>query len=211
MKIKFMKWINIFSDLIRFKRIVKCKANNIDLKTMKYTTQCENYCDGKKYNYCKKHIKLMKLFCEKYHFIDKNYSDINISLLAKIELNMRHQYKERFNLITDIKHQKWLKHLQFLSNTIEYPVYSTIRNLYNIILHENIDYDFLDFDYEYHLFISEKLLNNKKKYYIQNTCTETKLSKYKINLEYFLNNQFYDHKCSEWLNIEMLNNVHKMF
>lgn len=208
MNIIFMKCINRFSDLIRFNRIVKCQANNIDPKTMKYTIKCSNYCDGKKYNYCKKHIILMKLFCEKYHFIDKNYNNINMSLLAKIELNMRHQYKERFNLITDTKHQKWLKHLQFLSNNLEYSRYHTVRNLHNIILYETIDYDFLDFDYEYHLFISEKFKNNKKNNQIPQF--EINLSKYKINLEYFLNNQIYDYKCSEWLNIEILNTVHKI-
>lgn len=200
-------FINHICDYIYYPDIRRCQAFDINSKTLVYDKPCKNYSNNY-HKYCKAHYIIFREFCSKYHLVNSKFDGIiDSSLLASIEYNLRTLFIQRFNIKMDSGHQTWMYHLNKLIYEDKYEYeneYEKEDEYYkNFALHEisysDVDYDLLKCLDQYDLQINPIFCVNM--YNFNQESQISKISKYNINLNYFLNYRIYD-KCSEWLDIE---------
>lgn len=198
-------FINRICDYIYYPDIRLCQAFNINSETLVYDKPCKNYSNNY-HKYCKAHYIIFREFCSKYHLVNSKFDGIiDKSLLASIEYNLRTLFIQRFNIKMDSGHQTWIQHLKELTYEYEYEDEdeNNIEYYKNFMLDEisygNIDYHFLNCLDQYDLQINPNFYVNTSNFVKKDQMF--KISKYDINLNYFLNYRIYD-KCSEWLDIE---------
>lgn len=94
----FFTYINEVLDNLKSKDYKLCAATTYNRPCRKYTPN--------KHKYCEEHYELLRLSCEKYHFLNKELP-ANKSTLAEVELNMRREYVRRFAIFPDLGHTQW--------------------------------------------------------------------------------------------------------
>ncbi|CCU56244.1 unknown similar to AMEV022 [Mythimna separata entomopoxvirus 'L'] len=132
----YIKWKYIkFLEKIKPKNINKCIAIVYDRKCNELT----------KYKYCYNHYKIMKEYCNLYHYWNNRYKyqDVELYNLIDTEIKMRKQYEYIFNLYLDYNHNKWIKFLEYQRDNITYKLNDKYHNLYNEIMYFKIDTYFI--------------------------------------------------------------------
>lgn len=110
-------WNSLISRLI-VKSVTRCQCN-ILVDLLYERRMC-----GKPTNHrsqmCDEHRKLRRIFCQKYHMVDKrdNYG-MDRGLVAFVELAARDKYCVTFNVKTDYGHEKWHDNLRCWSSVYE--------------------------------------------------------------------------------------------
>lgn len=143
---RFKLVFNEFLDVLKFKTVRKCRANNYNPKSAVFNVPCRKYAY---WDYCDEHAYIMRISCAAYHFYsDPCLSHMSKSIIAAVELKSRLQYCQRFSIQSDPGHAAWNEKLERESNVCAYiqdaDFYEEERHKFiiNRVMHGKIAVDF---------------------------------------------------------------------